>query len=204
MLLDKKSIYHSGQYSYKNFILLDQDELLWILEWRNHPNIRKWMANSDLIKREDHLQFAANLTDRNDVCYWLILKDKAPIGVLNMIHINYENKSCEPGFYLSPDVMGKGEGLFLLLNYKDFLLNKLGFERLYGRNLLDNIPAFQFTMFFGAEIDAMEEVEGRKYITSHLDRESFNKVSNNRLVSRYVKFIKEWDFLMLKYGLNNE
>ena len=31
-----------------------------ILEWRNHPEIRRWMVNADEISREDHLNWWSN------------------------------------------------------------------------------------------------------------------------------------------------
>jgi len=40
-----------------NFIDLELKEKEMILEWRNHPDIRKWMYNQDEIKFEEHLSF---------------------------------------------------------------------------------------------------------------------------------------------------
>lgn len=60
------------------------------------------MNNTSEISVESHLQYVENLKDRTDAVYWLVLYKDIPIGTLNIIDIDWENKICEPGFYLSP------------------------------------------------------------------------------------------------------
>lgn len=194
MQVDKNKIYKYDKYSYKNFVNLTDEELLLILQWRNHPDIRKCMNNTEPIPEESHLNYCHNLKNREDVIYWLILKENQPVGVLNIIDIDYENGICEPGFYLSPEVMGRGEGIFVLSNYKDFLLNELGFHALVGCNYADNKPALVFTMFFGAEITGIEQKNGRISVQSLLKKESLvNGVGTERLTAKYARFYREWD-----------
>lgn len=194
MQVDKNKIYMYDKYSYKNFVNLTDEELLLILQWRNHPDIRKCMNNTEPISEESHLNYCHNLKNREDVIYWLILKENKPVGVLNIIDIDYENGICEPGFYLAPEVMGRGESIFVLSNYKDFLLNKLGFHALVGHNYADNKPALVFTMFFGAEITGIEQKNGRISVQSLLKKESLvNGVGTERLTAKYARFYREWD-----------
>lgn len=194
MKLDKYKEYQYDKYTYRNFTALSEEELLMILSWRNHKDIRKCMNTTDPIPEEIHLKFCHNLPKRNDVCYWMILKGAQPIGVLCIIDIDYEKETCEPGFYLSPEVMGKGESLFVLSNYKDFLLNKLEFKGLFGHNYKDNKSSIAFTMFFGADIIGIEEKDERISIQSYLSRDKFqNGVGTDRLVLKYTQFMKTWN-----------
>ena len=194
MQVDKNKIYMFDKYSYKNFVNLTDEELLLILQWRNHPDIRKCMNNTEPITEESPLNYCHNLKNREDVIYWLILKENKPVGVLNIIDIDYENGICEPGFYLAPEVMGRGESIFVLSNYKDFLLNELGFHALVGHNYADNKPALVFTMFFGAEITGVEQKNGRISVQSLLKKESLvNGVGTERLTAKYARFYREWD-----------
>ncbi len=194
MQVDKNKIYKYDKYSYKNFVNLTDEELLLILQWRNHPDIRRCMNNTEPITEESHLNYCHNLKNKEDVIYWLILKENKPVGVLNIIDIDYENGICEPGFYLAPEVMGRGESIFVLSNYKDFLLNELGFHALVGHNYADNKPALVFTMFFGAEITGVEQKNGRISVQSLLKKESLvNGVGTERLTAKYARFYREWD-----------
>lgn len=194
MQIDKSKIYTYDKYSYKNFVNLTDEELLLILQWRNHPDIRRCMNNTEPITEESHLNYCHNLKNKEDVIYWLILKENKPVGVLNIIDIDYENGICEPGFYLAPEVMGRGESIFVLSNYKDFLLNELGFHALVGHNYADNKPALVFTMFFGAEITGVEQKNGRISVQSLLKKKSLvNGVGTERLTAKYARFYREWD-----------
>lgn len=193
MAINADEMYINGDYSYKNYLSLSKEELLMILHWRNHPSIRSKMNNTSEISVKSHLQYVENLKDRTDAVYWLVLYKDIPIGTLNIIDIDWENKICEPGFYLSPEVMGKGESIFFLYNYKSFLLNVIGFEKLIGHNYLDNLSALQFTIFFGADITDVTEVNNRLNVSSCLVKESFNQLTSQRLISKYMKFLKTWN-----------
>lgn len=194
MKLDKNRVYNYYNYSYKNFIQLSDEELLMILSWRNHEDIRNCMNTTETISEEEHLKFCHNLTNRDDVYYWMILKGEQPIGVFCIVNIDYEKGTCEPGFYLAPKVMGRGESIFVLSNYKDFLLNGLDFKGLIGHNYKDNKPSIVFTMFFGAEIIGIEEQDGRISIQSYLAKEKLqNGIGTERLVLKYTQFMRAWD-----------
>lgn len=194
MKIDKFKIYNYDIYTYKNFVLLTDEELLMILSWRNHEDICKCMNTTAPIPEKEHLKFCHNLINRRDICYWMILKDQHPIGVLCAVDIDYEKETCEPGFYLTPDIMGKGESLFVLSNYKDFLLNEIKFQGLIGHNYKDNKPSIIFTMFFGAEITGVEERSGRISIQTYLSKDKFrNGVGTEHLLLKFTKFMKNWN-----------
>lgn len=205
MTINIDKIYEYGKYSYVNFTQLSREDLLMILEWRNHPDIRKCMNTTAPITAEAHLSFCASLKDRNDRYYWLIKKGNQNIGVLNALGVNFDNSTCEPGFYLSPDVMGKGESIFVLSNYKSFLLNELGFENLVGHNYYDNMPALIFTMFFGGTITDVLEIDGRLSIQTVLTKDTLqNGEGTEKLILKYTKFARSWNadeaINIFKYG----
>lgn len=194
MKIDKDKVYTYGKYSYVNFTKLSYEELLQVLEWRNHPDVRKCMNNIGYISEKEHLAFCKSLKFKSDTFYWVIVKENQHIGVLNIIDVDYENCTCEPGFYLSPSIMGHGESLFVLSNYKSFLLNSLGFKGLVGHNYYDNKPAFSFTIFFGGLITELQYIGGRFSVKTLLTKENFkNGDGTEKLISKYAKFIREWN-----------
>lgn len=194
MIIDKDKIYTYGRYSYINFCKLSEPELITILNWRNHPDIRKCMNTTDCISPETHLAFCKSLRNRTDKYYWLIKKGDEPIGVLNIIDVDETTDTCEPGFYLAPNVMGRGESIFFLSNYKTFLLKELKFKGLVGHNFYDNMPAFIFTMFFGGKITDVLEINGRLSIKTILTEEALqNEEGTDKLILKYSKFVRAWN-----------
>ena len=191
MNIEKDIIYSYKDYSYKNFTVLSEEELKMVLSWRNSPEVRQWMLNTELIELESHLEYVKQLKNRIDVFYWLIIRQNIPVGVLNINDVDYSTKTGEPGFYLSPDLHHRGEGILVLQNYKEFLLDILDFEQLFGHNYIENINALQFSLFFGAIIDGVIEKDGRKYISLCLKKEQFKYYDTGKLIHSFVKFNKE-------------
>lgn len=74
MNIDKEKEYTFGNYTYVNFTQLSRDELVTILKWRNHPDIRMCMNTTEPIPLEGHLAFCESLKNREDKFYWMIKK----------------------------------------------------------------------------------------------------------------------------------
>lgn len=194
MTIDRSHIYIYGKYTYINFALLSRDELLEVLVWRNHPNVRKYLNNTDVISEEEHLIFCENLKNTSEKYYWLVKKGDRPIGVLNIIRVNHKNETCESGFYLVPDLLGSGEGLFVMCNYKTFLLSELKFKGVYGHNYYDNMSAFVITMFFGAKINDVNNINGKLCVETLLTEETLqNREGSQNLLSNFFAFAKKWN-----------
>ena len=99
-----------------------------ILEWRNHPNIRKWMYNQKEISFESHLNFIESLKNSKDKIYFLVKVDKKYIGTLYFTDINYQNKSIYFGLYSNPKITGIGK--ILLKTIIDYAFNTLNMNTL--------------------------------------------------------------------------
>ena len=67
----------------RNFTLLSKDELLMILERRNHPEVRKWMAHTAPITPAEHLRYCASLKNRPELLQLLVEFDGHPACVLS-------------------------------------------------------------------------------------------------------------------------
>lgn len=67
----------------RNFTMLSETELLMILERRNHPDVRKWMVNTDPIAPEEHLRYCASLKDRPEILQLFVEFDGKPACVLS-------------------------------------------------------------------------------------------------------------------------
>lgn len=67
----------------RNFTLLSEEELFMILERRNHPEVRKWMTNTNPITKTEHLRYCVSLKDRLDTLQILVEFDGKPTCVLS-------------------------------------------------------------------------------------------------------------------------
>ena len=190
MQIDKSRDYQVGPYTYRNFITLALKEKLMILRERNHPEVKKWMFTKEDIKEENHLAYIEGLKTRDDAYYWLMEREGKPVGVLSIIHCDFNKEEGEPGYYLFASEQDSGIGLEMQYCYKKFFFDELGLKNLFGHLLYGNRTAYQMTCFFGGVKDGEMEEDGRRYLVMHTPKENFERISPAKLVSQFVKYVK--------------
>lgn len=194
MTIDTNANYTLGAYTYVNFSKLTRRELIQILEWRNNPEVSRNMNTTEPISLESHLMFCDDLRNHTDKFYWLIKRGNEPVGVLNIINVDYENETCESGFYMSSSAMNRGEGIFILSNYKTLLLDIIQVKKIIGHNYYDNKVALSYTLFFGGMITDISTIGGRISITTELTKDGFkNGDGTKHLIREYVNFARSFD-----------
>ena len=125
---------------YKKFQDLSLEEKKEVLNWRNHPDIRRWMYNTDEIPLENHLKFIDSLSEKNDKIY-LKVND---LGVVNFsVHKSY----VELGIHKNP--AKKGVGKRLLKFAIDYAFNELNTKKIILYVFEDNMKAINLYKSFG-------------------------------------------------------
>lgn len=96
----------------KNFTELTTDEKAMVLTWRNNEDIRSYMYTNQIISPESHENFISSLKTRKDKQYFVVYKNSAPIGVIDLIDITGTTASL--GLYGNPFSDRKGIGRIIL------------------------------------------------------------------------------------------
>jgi len=104
----------------KNFIQLDYDEKLMILEWRNHSETSKFMINKK-VELKEHLNFINSLKENKTKLYFLV----DDIGVIDFTNIT--DKKADIGLYKNPNK--QKVGTILMKHIINYGFNVLGLEK---------------------------------------------------------------------------
>lgn len=196
--------YNVNSYRYKNYVNLSEDEAKMVLDWRNNPEISKWMVTSGKISYESHISFIDALKNRNDAYYWLVYKENSPYASFNITKLDYDKNSVEVGYYLNPIFLNSGEGLVFHFNYKLFLYNVLGVEVIEGNVQWGNTRALQLSLFFGAKIIEMVTNGDKKYLKLETYKGSMDLISENTVIRQFIRYCKanpvDWNNLMFGNG----
>jgi len=94
-----------------NFTELSYDEKLMVLEWRNHPDIKKWMYTTENIKKEAHLKFIVSLKNNKNKLYFVVKQKNKYLGVIDFTEL--DSQSIYFGLYANPDIKMVGIGRIL-------------------------------------------------------------------------------------------
>ena len=119
-----------------DFTILSDEKKLEILTWRNHPEVRKWMLNSDIISNDTHMRFVDTLQHDKANRYFLLHKEKQEIGVVYFNNIH--NEECTIGLYANPFKLIKGTGDILISTAIKYAFDSLNLKRIVLEVFSDN------------------------------------------------------------------
>ena len=132
-----------------DFRELSHKERTMVLEWRNDPEIRKWMRNSQPISLKEHLRFITSLQKSDDKRYFVVKEGEEYIGVVDFTDINRNQKSAFFGVYANPASTKRGLGSKLLASLINYAKEELGLRLLRLEVLKSNEKAIALYKKFG-------------------------------------------------------
>ena len=121
-----------------------------ILQWRNLPEVRKFMYTDHEITPEEHRAWFSR-TLRDPSCkYWVIVCDEEDVGLAYIFNIDNRNLRCYWGFYvIGSNVRGKGVGSFAEFFVLRFVFENLRLQKLCGEVLEFNQAVLNMHKKFG-------------------------------------------------------
>jgi len=158
-----------------NFISASLKEKKMILEWRNHPKIKKWMYNQEEILLESHLNFIESLKISKYKIYFLVKMDKEYIGTIYFTNIDYKNKTTYFGLYSNPYCKTTGIGTILLKTIIDYAFNVLNMDVLKLEVFEINERALNLYKKFNFKKTGEKVMNNKKIILMELKNENRKK-----------------------------
>lgn len=143
-----------------NFIDLTYEQKEMILNWRNHPKIRKWMYNQNEISLEEHLFFIESLKNSEKKLYFLIKNEGNFIGVIDFVDITSE--SLHMGIYSNPNLYGQGS--ILLNEIIKYSFENLKVNKIFSEVFELNTKALELYKSFGFEEISKKEINKNNII----------------------------------------
>lgn len=125
---------------FKNYKLMNDEEIKMVYDWRNSDRIRSKMIHQDIIPFDNHVKWVNNLKTRDDVEYYIVNIDGIYIGTIDFTSIDFKEGIAEWGYYVNDNGIGYGALLqYLLINH--FFENDK-FKILFCRVLENNMTVY--------------------------------------------------------------
>jgi UDP-2,4-diacetamido-2,4,6-trideoxy-beta-L-altropyranose hydrolase/UDP-4-amino-4,6-dideoxy-N-acetyl-beta-L-altrosamine N-acetyltransferase len=132
-----------GEVDLCNYVNLNENDKLQVLNMRNHPQIKKWMYSRNSISEENHFGFIKNLEIDIERRYFLVKQKDNIIGSINFSKINFEN-SVYLGIYTNPFLQSKGAGKILESAASQYAFIELDVEKIKLEVFPGNEKAINF------------------------------------------------------------
>lgn len=131
---------------------LEGDDETRLLNWRNDPDISRFMYYDHVISVAEHHAWLQNALTSASQRHWIIQLDEVPVGLASVTKINPVHGSAEWAFYLAPPtVRGRGVGSVVEYRVLEFAFIELGLKRLSCAVLAFNEPVIAMHESFGFE-----------------------------------------------------
>lgn len=119
---------------------IKENDLELLRRWRMQENVTKYMLTDPIVTKESQLAWHNKIINDKSRIDFVIVCDDVPIGYYGITNINYENSSCEIGFYIGNNEY-RGKGIFKIVQkqIEDKIFNDLGLNKIVI-NVLENNP----------------------------------------------------------------
>jgi UDP-4-amino-4,6-dideoxy-N-acetyl-beta-L-altrosamine N-acetyltransferase len=159
---------------------LELGDIIRVREWRNMPEIGRYMYTAHQISEPEHAAWFAKALDAPDRTYWIIELDGRPVGLANLYDINREHARAYWAFYLAdPSVRGRGVGSATERFVLDYAFRTLGLNKLCCEVLSNNEAVVAMHEKFGFRVDGTLRQHIRK------DGEWLDVVALSQLASEW-------------------
>lgn len=170
---------------FKDYIKLNEKELMDILNLRNQRNIRENMIGSEIISLENHLSWVKTLEKSDNKRYFAIDFENEIVGSLSFVK-NKEEVSWGVFFKneINPFVSSASTFVFL-----DFLFLNVC-EELYSYVKKENLKAVSFNKSFGFKVYKEDE----EYFYLNLQKLSWEKHKNSKLLKPIKNYLDKIEY----------
>lgn len=133
---------------------MTKEDLLDVFNWRNHPNIRKFMVNTEIVNFSEHEKWFLEKTI-DPLTRLLIFENKtAKSGFINF-KMSHNQTSANWGFYKSPNAPS-GCGTVLCRAALRYAFEKINLAEVIGLVRLDNPISMRLHEKLGFEQKTLE------------------------------------------------
>ena len=142
----------SGTIRLRSMVEEDSD---FVVDLLNKKEIQINFPRSSKITKQSHINFIEKLKQSHEY-YWIIEKDKCPVGTISIYNINYDHNRAEWGrFAIHPAYCRQGIGTSVLNAIIDYSFTTLKLHRLFCYSMSENKIALKLYSKLGFNIEGV-------------------------------------------------
>ncbi len=136
------------------FFPLAEKHLEMIRNWRNLPEVNKYLYADHYISKEEHLKWFQTIRTDPTRRHWVVAVDDQIVAYVCLYDINLVNRRCSWAYYIAdPLARGKGIGKQIELNIQNYVFGDLKLNKLFGEILASNEFSIKIHQKYGSQIE---------------------------------------------------
>lgn len=149
-----KAVISPFQHGELKLRMLEFEDLPMTLAWRNRDDVRVWFKTSEIIDKDQHLNWFKQYVDKPNDYVFIVIADGKPVGQVAIYDISPETRAAEVGrFIAAPGETGKGYMRAAITALLDVARNQLGLLSVNLQVLAHNERAIRLYQRLGFKQD---------------------------------------------------
>jgi len=125
-----------------------------VRNWRNSPEISKYMYTEHIISENEHKTWFQNSILTKKQLFWVVILDNKPVGAVTIFNIDERKKRGFWGYYLAEiESRGKGLGKIIEFNVMHYVFDILKMNKLCCEVLSFNELVIKIHQKYGSKIE---------------------------------------------------
>lgn len=138
---------------------LREDDLELVMHWRMDPDITKYMNTDPKLTLDLQRKWFDTIKKSDEAQYWMIEVDNQPVGIINIVDIDWEKGSCSWGYYIGEKKHRSfALAISLEMSLYDYVFDVLKLKELHNEIFSVNESVIKLHLMCGSHI--IEEVIG--------------------------------------------
>lgn len=145
---------------------MTEEDMPFMVTWRNHPDSRKWFFSQEIITLEGQKQWFKKTCEKSDERFFIIQnKDSDPVGTVSIYHIETAQRSAEYGrMLIAPEHRGMGYARDATIAVLKYAFEELPVDRVSLEVMVQNEKAVKLYGSIGfSEMGSYEKEVDKKY-----------------------------------------
>ena len=121
-----------------------------IMDWRMRPYITKYLNTDPVLTLEGQYKWFEKVSADPSQRHWVILVDEVPVGVIQLMNIDFVNQRCESGLYIAErDKRSFKLAVNLSWSLFDYVFEILELNKVYSSTFAENDGVVKLNAFCG-------------------------------------------------------
>jgi UDP-4-amino-4,6-dideoxy-N-acetyl-beta-L-altrosamine N-acetyltransferase len=133
---------------------IHENDLAQLMQWRNHPDVRRYMYTQHEIDEAEHLAWFHRVKNDPNRYPLLVEREGDPFGFVSIRIDDLEGRRASWGFYLSQDAP-RGSGQAMGTSALEYAFEELRVHKLCGEALSGNQRSLQYHERLGFSREAV-------------------------------------------------
>ena len=172
------------------FVKLKKKHLQLVLDWRTSPEITRYMNTDIEYDMDKQIHWFEQISNNKNCRYWFISYREEPVGLISINNIDWQNKHCNGGYYISKQWHRNRFGAVVHICMLNHIFNSIKLQKHFAEILSENKNSLKMHRSIGyKEIETIKDYVNKNGHWNDMIILEFRSTDWSKLQDKYSKYM---------------